>query len=79
MKGRPKIPPQHKLRRAIRRASRPGFGASCLWCGHGYRLGEYTPEAEDAHLLRCASFPQEGKQQIRDGQRRERAERMRAR
>ena len=68
-----KFPPQHKVRRAVRRASRRGFGASCLWCGHGYRLGEYTPEAEDAHMLLCPNYPDEGKQAIRERQQREHA------
>jgi hypothetical protein len=68
-----KFPPQHKLRRAIRRAARPGIGATCLWCGHGYRVGEYTPETEDAHLLECRNFPEEGKQDIRERQQREQA------
>lgn len=38
----------HKLRRAMRRASRPRFGAACIWCGHAYRLGQYTHAAEDS-------------------------------
>jgi hypothetical protein len=61
---------QHMLRRAVRRASRPGFGTPDLWCGHSSRLGEYMPEAADAHLLRCPRFPQDGKQQIWERQRR---------
>lgn len=68
MKTRIKVPPTHKLRRAIRRASRPRFGAACIWCGHGYRLWQYTRAAEDAHLLKCPGFPERGKQQIRDMQ-----------
>jgi hypothetical protein len=79
-KGVPiKFPPQHKLRRAMCRASRHAdWGAFCVWCGHGYRLGRYTREAEDAHLLQCPSFPKEGKQRIREGQQRDRAKRAHA-
>lgn len=37
MKSRIKVPPQHKLRRAMRRASRhTDCGAFCAWCGRGY-------------------------------------------
>jgi hypothetical protein len=63
------IPPMHKMLRAARRASRPGFVGACLWCGHGYRRGQYSPAAQDAHMLECPSFPEEGKQQIREAQR----------
>lgn len=73
MTTRLKPVPGHKLRRALRWASRQGFGAACMWCGHAYRLGQYTLETEDAHLLECPSFPEDGKQQIRERQQRERA------
>jgi len=73
MKTRIKFSPEHRLRRALRRASRHAeCGAWCLWCGHGYRLGHYTSEAEDAHLLQCLNFPEKGKQQIRERQKRDR-------
>jgi hypothetical protein len=62
--GRLKMPPMHRVLRAARRASRSGFGAACVWCGHAYRLGECSPEAQDAHLLACPSYPEDGKQQI---------------
>lgn len=75
MKTRIKVPPPHKVRRAFRRAARPGFGAACIWCGHAYRLGQYTHAAEDAHLLQCPGFPEERKQQIRDMQQAKRAQR----
>jgi hypothetical protein len=68
--GRIKMPPMHRVLRAARRASRPGFGAACVWCGHAYRLGEYSPEAQDAHLLACPSYPEDGKQQIQQMQER---------
>jgi hypothetical protein len=70
MKTRIKLPPQHKLSRAVRKASRAGFGAACIWCGHAYRLGEFTREAEDSHLLQCPGLPEERKQQIRKSQQR---------
>lgn len=79
MKTRIKFPSQHKPRRAVRRASRAGFGAACIWCGHAYHLGEYTSKAEDAHLLQCPGFPEERKQQIRECQQRERARRTHTR
>jgi hypothetical protein len=68
--GRLKLPPMHKMIRALRRASRPGFVGACVWCGHAYRRGEYSPEAQDAHLLECPSYPEGGKQQIREMQER---------
>jgi hypothetical protein len=68
-KGLLNIPPEHKLRRALRRLSRPGLAGICVWCGHGYRRGEYSPEAEDAHMLQCPEFPEDGKRQIRERQR----------
>jgi hypothetical protein len=34
-----------------------------------YRRGEYSPEAEDAHMLQCPEFPEDGKRQICEGQR----------
>jgi hypothetical protein len=68
--GRLKMPPMHRVLRAARRASRPGFGAACVWCGHAYRLGEYSPETQDAHLLACPSYPEDGKQQIQKMQER---------
>lgn len=63
-----KFPPMHRILREVRRASRPGFGAACVWCGHANRRREYTRETEDAHLLECRSYPEEAKQQIREMQ-----------
>jgi len=74
-----KFPPEHRLRQAMRRASRHAeCGAFCVWCGYGYRLGHYTSEAEDAHLLECLNFPEDGKNRIRERQKRDRARRARA-
>jgi hypothetical protein len=74
-----KAPPQRTLRLALRRASRRrNCGAYCLWCGHGYPVGEYTPEAADAHLLQCPNYPEEGKQVIRKSRQRDRARRTHA-
>ena len=60
----------YRAKRALRRLGRRSVAASCFWCGHTYRCGEYGPEAEDAHLLQCPEFPEDGKQQIRERQRR---------
>jgi hypothetical protein len=48
------IPPLHKLRRALRRASRRGFVGACVWCGHGYR--RFSLQIESAHLTNCAEY-----------------------
>jgi len=55
--------------RALSNLQKPGVGAACFWCGHPYRRGEYGPEAEDAHMLQCSEFPEDGKQQIRERER----------
>jgi len=53
MKKQPiKIPPEHKIRRAIRRLARPGIVGVCIWCGHGYR--RFDLDIQDAHLKKCA-------------------------
>ena len=35
-RGRIKLPPEHKLRRALRRLPRPGLAGVCVWCGYCY-------------------------------------------
>jgi hypothetical protein len=37
-----------KIRRAVRKAKKPGIVAACFWCGHGYT--EYTHEKENEHF-----------------------------
>ncbi len=49
-----KIPPLHKLKRALRRAFRLGFVGACVWCGHGYR--RFSLQIESAHLKHCAEY-----------------------
>lgn len=66
--GRLKVPPMHKFLRAARRASHPGTVGACLWCGHAYK--RFSLAIQDAHLLQCPSYPEDGKQQIREMQRR---------
>jgi hypothetical protein len=63
-----RIPKDWKSRatRALRNSKKPGVGAACLWCGHGYRSGEYSPETETAHLLECPEFPLEAKKRMRE-------------
>ena len=48
------IPPEHKLRRALRRASRLDFVGACVWCGHGYR--RFSLDIQEAHLKDCAEY-----------------------
>jgi glyoxylase-like metal-dependent hydrolase (beta-lactamase superfamily II) len=46
-----------KMRRAIRKAKKPGIVGSCFWCGHGY--AEYTHEIEDEHFANmCPNAPE---------------------
>lgn len=54
-----------RMTRALSSLKKPGVGAACFWCGHPYRLGEYTPETVDAHLLACPEYPEEGKRSMR--------------
>ena len=49
-----KLPPEHKLRRALRRLSRPGFAGVCVWCGYRYR--RFNLEIQQAHLKDCAEY-----------------------
>lgn len=51
--------------RALRNLKRPGVAAVCFWCGHTYRIGEYSPDAESAHLLQCPEYPQDAKRRMR--------------
>jgi hypothetical protein len=44
---------KHRAARALSNLKKPGVGAVCFWCGHPYRRGEYSREAESAHLLQC--------------------------
>jgi hypothetical protein len=53
-RGLLKIPPEHKLRRALRRASRLDFVGACVWCGHGYR--RFSLDIQEAHLRDCAEY-----------------------
>jgi len=39
----------------------PGVGAVCFWCGHQYRIGEYSGETESKYLLLCPESLQGGK------------------
>jgi hypothetical protein len=67
-RGRLKFPPEHRLRRALRRLSDPGFAGVCVSYGHRYK--RFSLEIQDAHLLRCPSYPEEARQQICEMQRR---------
>lgn len=49
-----KIPPLHKVVRALRRASSRGFVGACVWYGHGYR--RFSLQIESAHLKNCAEY-----------------------
>jgi hypothetical protein len=62
---------KYRVTRALNNLRKPGVGAVCFWCGHQYRIGEYTRETESDHLIECPEFPQEGKQQIQEAQRHE--------
>jgi hypothetical protein len=55
---------KHRATRALRNLKKPGVGAACFWCGHPYRRGEYGPEAESAHLLKCTEYPQDAKRRM---------------
>jgi hypothetical protein len=55
-----------RVTRAVSNAKKPGVGAACFWCGHAYRLGEYSRETETAHLLECPEFPQDAKKRMRE-------------
>ena len=53
-----------RVTRALSSLKKPGVGAACFWCGHPYRLGEFSSEAESAHLLECPEFPQDAKRRM---------------
>ena len=57
---------QYRAKRALRRLNRRGVVAACFWCGHTYRRGEYSQEAETAHLLQCPEYPQDAKRRMRE-------------
>lgn len=63
-----RLPKDWKSRasRALGNLKKPGIGAVCFWCGHPYRSGEYSPETESEHLLRCSEYPEEGKRTLRN-------------
>jgi hypothetical protein len=52
---------KYRVTRALSSLIKPGVGAACFWCGHPYRLGEFSSEAESAHLLQWPEYPQEAK------------------
>jgi len=52
---------ENRAIRALSNLNKPGVAAACFWCGHQYRVGEYSPETESDHLLQCTEFPEEGK------------------
>jgi hypothetical protein len=54
----------YRAKRALRRLNMRGVVAACFWCGHAYRRGEYSREAETAHLLQCPEFPQDAKRRM---------------
>ena len=60
------IPKDWKRRatRALSNLNEPGVAGVCFWCGHQYFIGEYSPETESDHLLRCPEYPQDGKRRI---------------
>ena len=55
---------KRKATRALSNLNNPDVEAACFWCGHQYRIGEYSPETESAHLLQCSEYPQDGKRRI---------------
>jgi hypothetical protein len=57
------IPKDWKRRstRALSKLNKPGVAAVCFWCDHQYRIGEYNPENESVHLLKCSEYPREAK------------------
>ena len=55
---------EFRLPRALSNLNEPGVAGACFWCGHQYRISEYSPETESAHLLQCAEYPKEGKRRI---------------
>jgi hypothetical protein len=55
---------RRRATRALSNLNEPGVAAVCFWCGHEYRIGEYSPETESDHLLQCPEYPQDGKLRI---------------
>lgn len=53
-RGRINLPPEHKLRRALRRLCHPGFAGVCVWCGYRYR--SFSLEIQDGHLKDCTGY-----------------------
>jgi hypothetical protein len=56
---------KHRATRGLSNLKKPGVGAACFWCGHQYHRGEYNPETEAAHLLKCTEYPQGAKRRMR--------------
>ena len=56
---------KRRATRALSNLNEPGVAAVCFWCGHQYRIGEYDPENESAHLLECPDYPKEAKRRMR--------------
>jgi hypothetical protein len=55
---------RRRATRARSNLNEPGVAAVCFWCGHQYRIDEYSPETESDHLLQCVEYPQDGKLRI---------------
>ena len=55
---------KRKANRALSNLNEPDVEAACFWCGHQYRIGEYSLETESVHLLQCPEYPQDGKRRI---------------
>ena len=46
-----------KIRRAVRKAKKPGMVAACFWCGHGYP--KYNHKLENEHFANvCPNAPE---------------------
>ena len=52
--------------RALSKLNKPGVAAVCFWCGHTYRRGEISLEAQTAHLLECPEYPPNAKRELRE-------------
>ena len=56
---------KRKATRALNGLNKSGVAGVCFWCGHEYRIGEFSQRTETAHLLRCPQYPQEAKREMR--------------
>ena len=43
--------------RALGNLKKPGIGAVCFWCGHPYRIGNYSPETESNICSNALNIP----------------------